>query len=129
MADDPDKTGRFAERLKRALDKGATLVTSAREVTSAVYDSSGLRGAVDHASEILGEQGQRLDEQTGLLTKAQHVAEAASDTFDRVTGKAILDMVTAFLEEQSRYNDLLATKLDEALKRLDALEAAIRRKQ
>lgn len=125
MPQEGDKDKGFAERLKRAIDTSADLAATARDAANEVYDSSGLREVVDQASELLGEHGQRLDEKTGLLTKARTAVDGASDTLDRVTGKAILEVVVSLAEQQGRYNDLLATKLDEALTRIAALEATL----
>ena len=64
---------------------------------------------------------QKLDD-TGVTDKAVRAYEATQDHLDAVSGAKILRLVEERLEIQARYNDILATKLAEALQRLDALE-------
>lgn len=49
-------------------------------------------------------------------------SEEVGRQLDTITGAAILKLVEERLELQARYNDILATKLDEALKRVEILE-------
>jgi len=53
------------------------------------------------------------------------VWKQASSQFDILSGKQLLSLVEERLEAQSRYNDILATKLDEALERLSTVEKAL----
>lgn len=54
-------------------------------------------------------------------------SKRASEHFDTLSGAAILRLVEERLEVQARYNDLLATKLDEALRRIETLERQLHR--
>ena len=44
---------------------------------------------------------------------------------DVISGKKLLELVEQRLELQAQYNDVLATKLDEALQRIAALERKV----
>ena len=57
---------------------------------------------------------------------AKTAASAVGDGMDVVSGKKVLELVEQRLELQSQYNDVLATKLEEALQRIDVLEKEIR---
>lgn len=48
--------------------------------------------------------------------------EQAGHHLDTISGKAMYDLVRDRLELQDRYNNLLASKLQEALERIDELE-------
>ncbi len=50
------------------------------------------------------------------------VMKQAGHGLDTISGKAMYELVRDRLDLQDRYNDLLATKLQEALDRIDALE-------
>jgi hypothetical protein len=56
-------------------------------------------------------------------TGAKAVIDRAGEKFDEVSGKAILEEVRAMVEKQAFYNDVLASKLQEALDRIAELEA------
>lgn len=51
------------------------------------------------------------------------------DAFDTAAGKRMYRLVKERMELQDRYNDLLAVKLDEALKRIAVLEAKLHAKE
>lgn len=53
---------------------------------------------------------------------AGKVKDAGSDVLDTVMRKSTDDAVREYMLIQSRYNDIIALKLDEALKRIEALE-------
>jgi hypothetical protein len=56
-------------------------------------------------------------------TGAKAVIGRAGEKFDEVSGRAILEEVRAMVEKQAFYNDVLASKLQEALDRIAELEA------
>lgn len=60
-----------------------------------------------------------------LAGKAQ---ELGSGALDALTRKSTDDAVREHILQQGRYNDILAIKLDEALKRIDALEKKLESK-
>ena len=55
------------------------------------------------------------------------VHEVGSDALDLIARKSTDDAVREHILQQGRYNDILALKLDEALRRIDALEKVIRK--
>ena len=62
-----------------------------------------------------------LDEK-GVIEKAAKAYDATQDHLDTVAGTKLLRLVEERLELQAKYNDILATKLQEALNRIEALE-------
>jgi neutral trehalase len=76
------------------------------------------------AKEYMDEKGITEKAEIGIK-KAQELAELASDNFDKVSGKRILELVEGRLFLQTQYNDILATKLEEALARIAELEKKI----
>lgn len=52
----------------------------------------------------------------------ESVMKQAGQGLDTISGKAMYELVRDRLDLQDRYNDLLATKLQEALDRIDVLE-------
>jgi transcriptional regulator NrdR family protein len=54
-------------------------------------------------------------------------SESVSDRFDEVSGDAVYRLVMERLQQQDDYNDILATKLQEALSRIRELEAEMDR--
>ncbi|MDY0009211.1 MAG: hypothetical protein RBS08_05855 [Bdellovibrionales bacterium] len=54
--------------------------------------------------------------------------ETGSDTLDALTRKNTDNEVREHILLQSRYNDIIAVKLEEALKRIDALEKKLESK-
>lgn len=53
---------------------------------------------------------------------AEKAQEVSADVLDTITRKSTDDAVREYMLVQSRYNDILALKLEEALKRIEALE-------
>jgi hypothetical protein len=64
-----------------------------------------------------------MDENTPDLVK--DVSKRMGDSVDVLTGVKLLEVVQEMLQAQEEYNDILATKLDEALTRIAVLEAVI----
>lgn len=69
-----------------------------------------------------------LDEK-GVTQKLQEASSTVGSHLDTLSGQKILELVQGRLELQARYNDVLATKLDEALKRIHALESDLESKK
>ena len=61
-----------------------------------------------------------------IIETAVKVPGRVSDQFDILTGKKILEEVQKRLANQDKYNDVLATKLVEALERIKILEHRLR---
>jgi hypothetical protein len=107
----------WLERIGGALDKAIGVADDAKEMAVTAYESSGVSKAVESSKGILDEMG--------VTERVHAAAQSLSDGLDTVSGKRILDLVEKRLEAQARYNDILATKLSEALDRLAALEARL----
>ncbi len=57
------------------------------------------------------------------------VVDKASDCLDSMSGQKIYDVVQERLAVQDQYNDVLASKLHEALQRIEALEVVVNGKK
>ncbi len=91
------------------------------EIISSVkgqYEGSAAKTRVDEAS---AQVKQFLDEK-GISQKAAQVGSTVTDHFDTISGQKLLALVQGRLEIQMQYNNILATKLEEALSRISALE-------
>src|SRR5687768_12196347 len=98
--------------------RGAEIaVKTTTAAIDAAYRVTGAKDAVDGARD--------LADRTGMTSAARTVAGATGDALDTVTGKRILALVEERLDLQARYNDVLASKLEEALHRIRALEAEV----
>ena len=66
--------------------------------------------------------GQSKYLESGAKGKVDALQSRVSGKFDEVSGQAMYHLVQDRLAEQDRFNDLLATKLHEALERISELE-------
>ncbi|MCA9463023.1 MAG: hypothetical protein KC563_02515 [Nitrospira sp.] len=73
--------------------------------------------AVSHSKDYLDDKG--------ITEKALKAYDATQEHFDAVSGAKILRLVEERGELQAKYNDILATKLQEALQRIEALERVV----
>jgi len=107
-----EKAGKWAGKVGSALKDGMNTAKSE-------YKKSAIKKKVDR-----GAQGtkQFLDDK-GITDTAKMVAQSASSKLDTMSGAKTLQLVEERLALQEKYNDILATKLDEALKRIEALES------
>ena len=87
------------------------------EAGKGVYTRSGLDTAVDYIGDGL--------EQKGVFDAIDSATEAVGDKLGQITGKRLVEMLEAKLRLQDQYNDVLATRLAEALERIARLEARI----
>ena len=74
-----------------------------------------------------------LEKVPSTIDAAKDVALDASDAFsnriDELSGEKMFKEVEERLNQQDKYNDILATKLHEALQRIQDLEAAVENSQ
>ena len=103
-------------RLRGTL-KGLTDV--AKNKVNKVVDSDGK--AVTKARD-LATDAQRKYEESGAKGKVDSVQSQISGKLDEISGQAIYQLVQDRLAEQDQFNDLLATKLQQALERISELE-------
>jgi Asp-tRNA(Asn)/Glu-tRNA(Gln) amidotransferase A subunit family amidase len=102
-------TRKWASKISEEMQQAAGAVIADLETSS-------LKQSVDRAMQTAK---QALDSSGATAAK---VYEVTQDHLDGVTGAKILRLVEERLEIQARYNDILATKLNEALRRLEAIE-------
>ena len=57
--------------------------------------------------------------------KVGEISSYTTEKLDQMAGSHILELVEERLETQKQYNDILATKLEEALQRIEALESKL----
>lgn len=112
MADD------FIKRLREASEVAADLANSAAGFAKEAYEHTGVKSKLESVSKVAKD----LFESSGVTDAATHFSGAAGDTLDTLSGAKILALVEERLEIQSKYNDILATKLEEALSRIKLLE-------
>jgi len=74
--------------------------------------------------ELAAQSKQYLDEK-GVTEKVSRAYESYSEHLDTVTGAKLLQLAEERMELQAKYNDILATKLAEALRRIEALEKRV----
>ncbi len=103
---------------KNLLDKAINKATDAGEKLREEYANSGLKEKVEGHSAQLN----KVLEESGVKAKAEKIASVTSETLDTVSGVKILNLVEERLALQAKYNDILATKLDEALEKIKQLE-------
>lgn len=120
MADD------FFKSATGWLKKATETASDVAETVKNEYEKSGAKDKVDKKTK----QAKVFLDETGVSDKAAEISSNVSEHLDAVSGKKILDLVEERLELQSSYNDILATKLEEALNRIETLENQIaKRKQ
>jgi len=115
MSDEkPEAPSRLLKDLREGLKESAAAIKED-------YEKSSLKKKVEEASK---KAKQVLDE-TGVTDAATTAYEATQEHLDAVSGAKILRLVEERLEIQARSNDILATMLDEALKRIEDLERRV----
>ena len=87
--------------LNKVIDSDGKVVTTTRDLTADV---------------------QRKYEESGAKGKVDVVQSQISGKLDEISGQAMYQLVQERLAEQDRFNDLVATKLHEALERIAELE-------
>jgi hypothetical protein len=109
-------TRKWASRVSRE-------VQDATGAVKADVESSSLKQGIDRAMQTAK---QALDD-SGATAETSKVYEVTQGHLDAVTGAKILRLVEERLEIQARYNDILATHLQEALQRLETIEQKLQR--
>ena len=107
--------------VSKIADQAAGAGASAGHVAKEAYERSGLKSKVGAASR----RTKDLLESSGASDTVAHFSSVAGKQLDTLSGAKLLELVEERLAIQSKYNDVLATKLQEALDRIQRLEAAI----
>jgi hypothetical protein len=103
---------------KDLFQKATDTAIEASEKIKEEYEKSDIKVKVDSHSA----QFNQVLEQSGVKSKVEQLANATGDSLDTISGVKILKLVEERLALQAKYNDILATKLDEALNRIRQLE-------
>lgn len=107
--------------VKKAKDTGTALVkTTIKTGKDVVGDASSQFGK--HIQIILDDNPAIKKAKDEAERRASEIAEALKDTAKQITGETALAEANRLLDIQKRYNDVLATRLAEALDRIAALE-------
>ncbi|MCH8107272.1 MAG: hypothetical protein IIB30_02825 [Chloroflexi bacterium] len=96
-----------------------SLTDLGRNTADKLVDSG---GKVVTTTKNLTTHAQRKLLESGAKGKKDAVQSQISGKFDEISGQAMYQLVQERLAEQDRFNDLLATKLHEALERISDLE-------
>jgi hypothetical protein len=106
-----------AELGKQTLSVSVEATRDAIEISKQVYAGSRIESAVNYLDSEL--------EQRGVKQAIKETSVAVGGKLDEVTGKRLLELVEHRLQMQDLYNDVLATRLAEALDRISRLEAQL----
>ncbi len=116
--DDEQSAGGWVDRITQAVNNvTASINTQAHRAIDAsndAYTGSRVEEKVNHFGEQL--------EATGIPQRLGNTKDTIGEKLDEVTGKRLLELLEVRLEKQDMYNDVLATRLAEALDRISKLE-------
>lgn len=126
----------MSEEIKKSVlnlfNKAKDAVTEIAEKAKDELESSGALDQIEKkATEMksyMDENGYSEKAEQGL-SKLRETTDIASDHLDKLSGKKILELVESRLDTQTQYNDILASKLEEALSRISVLEEKIKDKK
>ena len=97
-------------------------------LTGVTKKASDTRQKIVTTAKNISTDAQRKIEESGAKGKVDATVSQISGKFDEISGQAMYQLVQEQLAEQDRFNDLLATKLHEALERISELEKRIAEK-
>ena len=113
------------------LEKISKFFTKTKDKTIQNLEESGAMEEIkkhsDNVNEFLDESGISDAVESGTA-KVKKIHGAVGENLDQLSGKKILEVVEQRLEVQTEYNDLLASKLEEALERIGELEKIVGKK-
>jgi hypothetical protein len=100
----------------KALGIGAASVEITTDAAKHIAQVSvnGVSSAIEYLDDAIDEQA--------IKAAIVNAADAVGDKVEQVTGKQLVKMLEAKLRRQDEYNDILATRLAEALDRIAVLE-------
>ena len=106
------------EKVQPLVDEGAGALKNIANSSQSCYEKSGAKKQIDD----LSEKAHKHYSESGLKDHVDSVSGNISNQFDVVSGKAMYDAVLERLALQEEYNDILASKLFEALEKIQELE-------
>jgi len=104
-------------------DAGAAIADKVADIGTAGIEMTA--GTAKHVAKAGSAAFEYLDDavdQHAIKDAIVDAAEAVGDRLDQVTGKKLVELLEAKLRRQDDFNDILATRLAEALQRIAALE-------
>jgi len=107
-----------SETLAGIASDAAQMAGSAVELAKETYNTSGAKDKVEDISNAT----KHVLEATHVVEAAEAISKTAGDHLDTISGARLLALVEERLAIQSKYNDILATKVNEALKRIQRLQ-------
>ena len=123
--DGKERSGtKFWGMAKKALGDASTHVsnTGVAVTSKAVsYGSTGIAKATEVGKQTLNTANSAIDS-SGVKDAVKATASVVSGKLDEVSGKRLVELLEKKLQIQDSYNDILATRLAEALDRISALE-------
>ena len=111
----------IADKAVAAASSGASLASDA---ASAVVEAGADAYTGSRLESLVSYVGEGLDER-GVFDAIETATDAVGNKIGQVTGKRLMEMLEEKLKLQDQYNDVLATKLAEALDRIAKLEARL----
>ncbi|MCC9621371.1 hypothetical protein LPB41_06650 [Thalassospira sp. MA62] len=116
MDEPSEKSGRFSGIFNEAKSR-------AGRASDKVRATAGQTANDLKVAERINQVRTSVDANTPEFVKS--TAGKVGSSFDTVTGAKLLEEVRAMVVLQEKYNDVLATKLEEALQRIEILEATL----
>lgn len=99
--------------------------------TGTDFASEKAKEAGDKAKEVGSKAGEVVDnavkkyDDSVIKEKIDVVSDATTNQLDVISGQKMYDLVQESIELQNNINDVLASKLHEALKRIEVLEKKV----
>ena len=109
---------------KKVLGDASTQVSNAGIAVTykaASYGSTGIAKATEVGRQTFNSANSAIDS-SGVKDAVKATASVVSGKLDEVSGKRLVELLEKKLQIQDSYNDILATRLAEALDRIAVLE-------
>ncbi len=101
--------------------KATDAMSSTAKNLKTEFDQSKVKAKIDETTQTAYD----FLKEKGVIDQAEKISNGVSERLDVISGAKILALVEERLDIQSRYNDILATKLEEALNRIADLESKL----
>lgn len=119
--EEPPLSEKFKQLSTSFVESTTKLTDDSLKFFQKKYQDSPAKKGVDAVAEKVDE----VLDKTGVKNAAVKASEVVGEHLDTITGHKILVLVEERLSLQAKYNDILATKLDEALGRIEELESKL----
>ena len=124
----------IGNKIKKETQKGIDKAVEAMETTGAnkavkdIGDNTNKlidKSRVKEKSKHIYKKTDEFLDKKGIKAAAKKAGEVSKENMDTFTGQKHLKLLEEKMILQQRYNDILATKLEEALQRIEALEKKV----